>query len=183
MATVPVVPTKAVGDLVLAADWNDYVKGVRDFLIAGKPVAVAKQTVAQSGWTSATYTAVTFTTEDLDRDGQHSTVSNTSRFTIGGTLGWWRLSGVVTITGNTNTTLARAGFALNGSIIGGTVSSIAPASTSNALAIATHAMLVEATAAGDYVELMGWVTAGAGTLGTNVTGTFQSGVCLEYLGT
>lgn len=182
MATIPSPPTKAVGDLVLAADWNDYVKGVRDFLIVDKPVFHARQAVAQSGWTSATYTAVTFTTEELDRDGMHSTTVNTSRITIGGTLGWWRLTGTTTITGNTNTTLARSGFFLNGSIIGGSVSSMSPASTSNALALSCTA-LVEATLSGDYVELVGWVTASAGTLGTNVTGTFQSHVVAEFIGT
>lgn len=183
MAIVPVVPTKAVGDLVTAADWNDWVKGTRDFLIGTRPLTQIVQGTAQTGWTSGTYTAITFTNEDLDRDGTHSTTTNTSRIVIGGTLGWWRIGGLYASPSNAATTILRAAIALNGTRVNGSIGSMTPGGAA-AISIATQMVMVEASAAGDYVELLGWQTAGSGTIGTSVSGgDFTSILTAEYLGT
>lgn len=183
MATIPTAPTWLVGEKITDTDLtalSDYCR----FIMETKPIFSAVQQSGVTGWTSATYTAVTFGagSEVLDTDAQHSVVSNTSQVNIGKTLGFYRLTGVVALVGNTATTLARSGFALNGSMIAGSIASIAPASTSNALAIVAHSTIVEATASGDYVELMGWQTAASGTIGTLVSGgNFASALTVEYI--
>lgn len=184
MAIVPVVPTKAVGDLVTAADWNDWVKGTRDFLIGTRPLTQILQGTAQTGWTSGTYTAITFTNEDLDRDGTHSTTVNTSRILIGGTLGWWRIGGMYAAPANAATTILRAAIALNGTRVNGSIGSMTPGGAAAAVSVDTKEVFVEATASGDYVELYGWQTAASGTIGTQVSGgDFTSLLTAEYLGT
>lgn len=64
----------------------------------GKPIAQLKQTVSQS-IPNTTWTMVTFTTEDIDRDNGHSTTTNTSRYVVQ-TPGWYMLSGRVAFPNN-----------------------------------------------------------------------------------
>jgi len=127
-------------------------------------------------------TAVTFTAEELDRDGQHSTTVNTSRVVIGGTLGWWRVHGIYAAPGNTNTVLTRARIALNGSGLAAGQCNSQWSSFSGTAAIQTGVVYVEATAAADYVELQGFQQAAAGTIGTGIAVDIASTLTLEYLG-
>lgn len=76
MATLPVVPTLAVGDLLTAARWQTVVD-LMTFL-ENPPRATVWRSTSQS-IPNATSTLVTWDTEDEDTDSMHSTVTNTSR--------------------------------------------------------------------------------------------------------
>lgn len=90
MATVPSEITWVTGQVVTAAQLNSNLRDAVNFII-GPPMWVIRQTAAQSIADSAV-TALTWDTEDLDRDGVHSTVTNTSRCTAQ-TQGWYDLKG------------------------------------------------------------------------------------------
>ena len=182
MGTVPVVPTWSVGEDITAADLQAMSDAIAwDF--ATRPFAFMAQTVAQTGWTSGTFTAVTFTTEVVDRDGQHSTTLNTSRVTIGGTLGWYRVTGLYAAAANSAATLVRASIALNGTAVNGSYAAQSPASGAVVLGVPAGTVYVQATAATDYVELLGAMTAASGTIGTAVAGSGSaSSLAVEWIG-
>lgn len=97
MATVPTFRTWVVGELVTASFMNTNIRDAGNFLTA-VPLYEGRQTVAQS-IPNAANTPVNMDTEDIDTDGGHSTVTNTSRYTVQ-TAGWWRISGGVGMTAN-----------------------------------------------------------------------------------
>lgn len=183
MATIPSVAAKTTGDNI-DSTYLASVKSFLDFTMSDKPLGFFVQQTSQTGWTTATFTSVTFGTssEVIDRDTQHSTSSNTSRVVIGDTLGWYKVSGVYVPQTNTATTLVRACIALNGTEINGSATSMSPASTSSALSLSTGVVLVEATSASDYVELKGWQTAASGTLGAVAGTIISSSLTVEYVG-
>jgi hypothetical protein len=132
------------------------------------------QQTAQTGWTSATATAVTFgaSSEVIDTEGAHDTGSNTSRIVIGKRLGWWEISGVYCPPSNTATTLVRAIIYKNGVFVPGSFAGLPFASTSALIGITTPVVPVQATSATDYVELFGYQTAASGTIGTAGLNTY-----------
>jgi hypothetical protein len=77
---------------------NTEVRDAINFLIA-PPRCHAYQSVAQTLTTGTTGAVVTFTSEEVDTDGIHSTSSNTSRFTIV-TAGRYRFIGQVGFASN-----------------------------------------------------------------------------------
>jgi hypothetical protein len=182
MATIPSVTAWTAAQKITATKLNaihDYL----DFTMTDKPLLHVVQGTAQTGWTTATFNAVTFTAADiLDRDAQHSTSSNTSRVVIGTTLGWYKVTGTYGAAANSAATLLRASLGLNGTRIGGGMSTMSPASSASALSVTTPTLLVQSTASGDYVELFGYVVAGSGTLGTSVSSDFASSLTVEYVG-
>jgi hypothetical protein len=143
------------------------------------------QTIAQTGWTSATLNAVTFGSgsEVIDTDGMHDTGSNTSRIVIGNRLGWWEISGVyVPVNQNANTNL-RAVLRKNGSDINGSFSGLYVSSPGTAfVGVTTPRVLVQATSVTDYVELMGYQTAASGTIGTAVNTYVTSSLTAVWRG-
>lgn len=136
-----------------------------------RPMCYLVQQTAQTGWTSGTSTAVTFGagSEVIDTDTLHDTSTNTSRVVIGKKLGWWQVSGIYTPPTNSNSTYLRASIGLNGSLIAGSTGGILVSSAAGFLAIASGTALVQATTATDYVELLGYQIASAGTIGTAVS--------------
>lgn len=93
MATVPSPRTWTVGELLTASKMNTDVRDGLNFLLS-PPIAVLKASAGTSCGTSA-HTAIAFAgTEDIDRDGGHSTSVNTSRYTSA-TAGWYHISSVV----------------------------------------------------------------------------------------
>lgn len=182
MATVPTTTTWATAKKISAALLNLISTGIAWFL-SDKPLCQVRQSTAQTGWSSGAATAVTFTTEDIDRDGQHSNSTNTSRINIGNTLGWYRVAGVYVSAGNTATVQVRVYLAKNGTLVPGSMAGTNPASASGALAVPTPSMLIEATDAADYVELMGVQFAGSGTIGTAVGSPIMSTLNAEWIGT
>ena len=185
MVAVPSQVTVAVASKLPAATWNDDVRDAINFFVSNRPMTYLTQAVAQTGWVSASTNDITFTTEVLDRDGQHSTASNTHRVVIGNTLGWYRVSGVVVFAGNTAATLLRANISLNGTAVNGSYVSLGVAAatlSSSATALSTNSVLVQATTATDWVSLQGLVTAASGTLGTAVSGAVTSSLTVEWVG-
>lgn len=89
---VPVFRTWVAGEIVTAAYMNTNIRDAGNFFVA-VPLAVLRQTVAQSFPTGA-FTALLLDTEDIDRDGGHSTVTNTSRYTAQ-TSGWYSFQGSI----------------------------------------------------------------------------------------
>lgn len=138
------------------------------------------QTVVQTGWTSATYTPITFTAEVVDSHGIHDTGSNTARFIIGTRLGWWKVSGVYVPAANTARTLKRAVLRKNGTEINGSFNGDFEATSSVIVGEESPVIFVEATNASDYVELCGYMTAASGTLGTAISASAGSSITLEW---
>lgn len=185
MATVPSQATAAVGGKIPAATWNDDVRDAVNFFTANRPLTYLTQAVAQTGWVSAAVNDVTFSTEVLDRDGQHSTASNTHRVVIGNTLGWYRVSGSVVFAANTAITFLRVSLSLNGTVIDGSWASLGVVSgtlSASSTALSTNSVLVQATAASDWVSLQAAVTAASGTLGTAVSGGAKCSLTVEWMG-
>lgn len=158
------------GDVIYASDHNTVESGT-----LGAPVCqlVQQAGASQSGWTSATPTAVTFGagSEAVDTHNAHDVSTNNSRITIGVKLGWWLVEGVYVPANQNNTTLIRAILAKNGTSIPGSFTGLPfPTAPGTALiGITTRSILIEATSASDYVELQGYQTAASGTIGTAVS--------------
>ena len=179
MATIPSTLTAAVGNKIKASDWNTYERDAISFVTTNRPIAYVYQGVAQSIPNANVLTAITMDSETLDRDNQHSTSSLTSRVVIGGTLGWYRVTGTVCYAtlATTPATSRRALIQLNGAATGGY--SIIGAGQS--LTSVTATTIVQATASTDYVELYG-AQDSAGALNTVVSGTFRSFLLVEWIG-
>lgn len=139
------------------------------------------QTAAQTGWTSATYTPITFTSEIVDSAGIHDNSSNTARFIIGNKLGWWKVNGVYVPASNNATTLKRGVLRKNGTEINGSFNGDIQSAGTAIVGQSAGTVLVEATAAADYIEICGYQTAASGTIGTAVSGSAASSIALEWL--
>lgn len=135
---------------------------------------VVQQAVGiQTGWTTSTPTAVTFAAGStvLDSDAIHSESSNTSRLVIGKKLGWWKVSGVYCPVGsNAAATAFRAIVYRNGVAVPGSFGGLV--GTQIFVGVQTPVVDIQATASGDYVELMGYMTAASGTIGTSVSSPY-----------
>jgi hypothetical protein len=183
MGTVPTLTAWAAAQKIAAAKLNA-IHTAANWFLSTKPLLYIAQGTAQTGWTSATFTSITFAaTDTLDRDGQHDPASNNSRVVIGNTLGWYRINGLYVAPSNTATTLLRAQIALNGTAVDGSTSSVNCTATGGFLGLPTTSVFVQATAAADYIELQGSQTAPSGTIGTGLSGAFRCSLSAEWLGT
>lgn len=137
------------------------------------PKCFLVQQAAQTGWTTATNTAVTFGSgsEVVDNGTFHDEASNTSRIVIGKKLGWWQISGIYVPASNGATTYARALIAKNGVVIPGGWGGQVLASATGFVGVSSAVTLVQATNATDYIELLGQQFAGSGTIGTAISTT------------
>lgn len=151
--------TTFAGDRILPSDHND---------VIDRPMCHIVQQTVQTGWTTNTLTPVTFgaSSEVIDTGTFHDTGSNTSRIVIGKKLGWWAVSGSFCPAANGSATSMRGVLGKNGSAIQGSFAGGPPFNIF--WGITTNTVLVEATAAADYVELFGLVISASGTLGTSV---------------
>lgn len=142
------------------------------------PVAQLRQTVAQSV-ANATYTACTFTTEDLDTLNGHSTSVNTSRWTV--PTGW---AGAYALDGGgkfaTNVTGSRsARWAKNGAVVAG---GEGPGFSADDTSAFVARPIVVALAVGDYVEMQIRQSSGA-SLNTDVaTSEVQCTMTVTWIG-
>lgn len=121
------------------------------------PVFSATQATPQTGVALNTWTAVLFDAGRVDTHGGHNDTVNPSRYTIpAGRGGTWQFQGVVAVdgTGVGGVCLSVNGVRVKGSAV--TKPSGAPG------AFATPAKLV-AVAAGDYVEVLWYLSAATGT--------------------
>jgi len=162
VATVPTPTTQVAGLVVPAATINSqgnlatYLAGRTESGGARKPVAKLRQTVSQSLATSGTAAAVLFDVEDVDYDGGHSTVTNTSRYTAQ-TTGWHVVN--YTIGFASNATGYRQGYIQLNGIANFFAYEIVPAVNGQVTAIGNGG--VTFMTAGDYIEVMALQTSGA----------------------
>jgi hypothetical protein len=175
VATVPVPPTILAGDIPSGDDW-DAVLDCLTFAL-NKPAAKLRQTVAQT-LADATFTGLTFTTEDLDSDptgaGGHSTSSVTSRF-VAVYAGWYRLEGGCSFA--TNATNQRGSrWAVNGTAVN--ASAVLLASVGAGTVVPARGDLVF-LAVGDYVELQGYQNRG-GTLDTFISAEYSPSATISW---
>lgn len=182
MATKPTPIQVAAGGKATATEWNNQAPySMWRFLDVIKPVCMLRQTVAQT-LTTGTTAPITFDTEDIDTDNQHSTSSLTSRVVIGNTLGWYRASGHVHFAAGTTATRRGTGLYFNGALKAGAQSLGWCASAANAGNAVLTVVYVQAILSTDYIELAGYQDTG-GNLLTSVASPYQSAFMVEYLGT
>lgn len=179
MAAVPSQVSASVGGKIPAATWNDDVRDAINFFVANRPIAAVVQNTAQAAIATATFADILFDAEVLDRDGQHSIVTNTGRVVIGNTLGWYRCSGYVAWVGG-SVTSRRAQVALNGVAQNGSLS-IEMAAATGFTAAVLHPFLVQATVSTDYVTLQGMQDSG-GAIAPSVSGAYRSYFLVEWIG-
>lgn len=146
-------------------------------VLANPPIARMRNSTTQTAATS-TYTALTWDTEDFDTVGGHSTVTNTSRYTVQtGYAGYYRVTGAITWASNA-TGRRTATIAVNGTNKAGTETNSGAAGSANPWTIFTQAILL--LAVGDYVELVGWQNSG-GNLATAITGSSESYLEIQWI--
>lgn len=166
----------AAGSRVLAADT------ARHYIFATQSTA---QTIATG---TANFTAITMDGEVVDTDNMHDNVTNRSRLVLGaGALGYWEVSGGVSWAGIASGSAAetvRAGLGLNGSLSPITGSQIIYpyfTGTNTFITAVLPPIVVQITAASDYVELLGAHT-NAASRATAVSGGYRSHVRAVWLG-
>ncbi len=142
---------------------------------SGKPLVRLVQAVAQS-IADNTVTALTFSTEDLDTHGFHSTSSNTSRITPT-VAGYYRLHGVYLTT-------YPSSLATMGAAIGKNGSAQAPWARGNpnlgGSRTSEVTAILSANGSTDYFELLAYQDS-AGSANTAVGGAFSSVFECEFL--
>lgn len=156
MATVPTFRTWVSGEIVTAAYLNSNVRDAGNYWLA-RPLAILRQTVGQSIPT-ATWTAILLDTEDIDRDGGHSTVTNTARYTSP-TAGYLMFSGAVAH--GVNATAARgAAWALNGVNITPVDALVPTVAATFGAHVAAPTELIAVNGSTDYVTLQAYQNSG-----------------------
>lgn len=168
-----------VGDPDLMDEYADAIETLQAqvTLLLAPPVARLRQTVAQS-LTNNAWSPITFTTEDLDSDGGHSTSSNTSRYVFP-RVGTWRVGGGVGFA--VNATGQRAvRFAINGSALNGSETLQQATSATQGNRVAARSMLVVASSLTDYIEIEAFQNSG-GALNTLVTSSDQSTLDIHFV--
>lgn len=177
MATVPTTFTYSSGSVLTAAQLNTYLSAAVSFFLA-VPTCELRQTVAQSLANTPTISQITFDTEDVDNDGMHSTVTNTSRVTAQ-TAGRYQVSGKVGFAANA-TGVRQTFYQVNGSTANASDTSTASVSGSTyAIPTVTKTIFLNV---GDYVEI-GVIQASGGSLNSAVTGADQPAFSVRWVGT
>lgn len=147
---VPTTRLFQAGEQLTGSMLNQTVTSLGNFML-GKPIAFLYQTTAMS--VTTTNTAIKFEAETVDRDGGHSTTSNTSRYTAK-TPGYYKVSGVV-VYDNPGAQMVSALVGKNGSIVAGGETRVL--GQSNYQAVSSPAVLVYLNGTTDYVEIYGRV--------------------------
>lgn len=81
MATLPTTRTWVADTVVTAAQMNSDVRDLGNFVLSGKPITIMYRSTSLTGIANNTWTNIPYDTEDVDRDGNHNTVTNTDRWT------------------------------------------------------------------------------------------------------
>lgn len=111
MATVPAPRTWTVGELLTASKLNTDLRDGLNFLLT-PPLTILTRSVSQSFANNA-IDPVTWPVEVVDRDGGHSTSSNTSRYTAA-TAGYYTLHAFIEWDVTSTTGFRRIMFRTNG---------------------------------------------------------------------
>jgi hypothetical protein len=179
VATVPSTYDFPTG-LFTSTDANARIRDPISFLL-NKPAAELRQSVAQTGVVTATFTDVTFTTEDLDAGwatgtGGHDTAVNTARFTAV-YPGWYGFAGA-TAWANNATGQRGSRWALNGAAVNASATLLAAVS-GNVTVVPARLKKIPMNV-GDYVTLQGYQTSG-GNLDMFVSAEFSSSMTVEFI--
>jgi hypothetical protein len=177
VATIPGTMVYSAGSVLTAAEMNTYVSTPTSFFTGGMPLAIMRQTVSQS-LANGGLTALTLDTEDVDRDGGHSTTTNTSRYTAQ-TAGYYDCVAVAAFANNT-TNARWIALCINNAAVPGRVSIISPAPGA-ALTLITISGMVYLNL-GDYLENQARQDSG-GPLSTFVTSPYQSLLSVRWVST
>ncbi|MFI6332910.1 hypothetical protein ACIBBG_31965 [Micromonospora chersina] len=180
MPAVPETKTAWVNnvDPLNSTNLNAYLRDPLRFLMR-KPAATLRQSTGPQSYTSASFTPVTFNSEDIDDDidgvGGHSTVTNTSRYTAR-YPGWYVLGGGCSFSANAT---GRRGvqWSVNGSAVNGSFV-VLPAAAANETVVPARAMVVLLNE-GDYVELIAYQNSGA-TLTAVLSGNHQPSMSVTW---
>lgn len=177
MTTVPSYTTFVAGAVLTAAQLNTNVRDAGNFWLA-RPLCLLRQTSVQS-LSNNSFGDILFDTEDIDRDGGHSTVTNTARYTSP-TSGYIAVSGGVAFAANATGRRA-AQWALNGTAINASQNMETTTATGNpTLSARTFAVPVNGST--DYVTLQGYQDSG-GALNTFATGNVQPNMYVLWIST
>lgn len=171
--------------MTIVSDGDDIDAAPINRLAAGsieKPTGRIRQTVAQTGITNNTITAVTMDTEDWDDGGYHSTVTNTSRVTPT-KAGLYLVTGGIAYTGQTDYSGVEAIWRKNGS------TTYPPATRHSSLSTTSGTIVVPAApiqircdGVSDYFELcMRAARSGAGTTSLVVSSFFASALEWQFV--
>lgn len=150
-----------------SSDLNSKLVDPINFLL-NRPILRCRQTTLQTVSTS-TFTAVTFTTDDVDSVNGHSTSIATSRY-VAAYAGWYAVGGGIGFAANATGRRLSAWY-VNGTILNGCQIAMA-ATASNDSQVPARAMKVFLNV-GDYLELFCYQESG-GNLNTFVTTGGQS---------
>lgn len=173
MTAVPVIRTWVAGEVVVASYFNTNINGPLSFLLA-PPILEIRQSSNQN-LLDATTTALTFTTEDVDSSGMHSTVSATTKCTAV-YPGWYLSSGRYSPAAN-GTGDRFSWWMVNAADNNGSLGFKAGDATAVSVCPAATKKIFLNT--GDYLELVGFQSS-TGTLGTGVTTREQSTISMQW---
>lgn len=172
---IPVEITWTTGQVVTAAQLNANLRDAVNFLL-NPPSCELRQTVVQSIGGSGN--TLLFDTEDLDNDGMHSTVTNTTRATSA-TTGRYAVSWASTWAANA--TGRKGGWLIVNGVNVNASSAVVPSSAATGTSVPGRSRNIFLNA-GDYAEVFAYQESG-GVVNTNA-GTFdQSSFSLRYVGT
>jgi hypothetical protein len=172
VTAVPVTRTFVAGEVVTAAYFNTNINGPLLFLLS-PPILEVRQTANQN-LTNNTTTALTFTSEDVDSSGMHSTVSNTSRATAV-YPGWYLFSGKYSPAANV-TGSRFVWWLVNSTDVNGSQGDGA-GTVGTTFMVNTKKLFLNV---GDIAELAALQSSG-GTLGTNTGTRAQSAMSCQWV--
>jgi len=167
MAAIPTYRTWVAGEVVTADEMNTNIRDAGNFWLA-RPLAVLYQGSGQST-SHATWTNILFDAEVIDRDGGHSLVTNTERYTSP-TAGYLVIAGGVSFVNNV-AGIRGAASALNGTR---TYSSVLSNPINGAPSgVPCKTFVVAVNGATDWLTIQGYQSSG-GALNTDVSPGYQS---------
>lgn len=149
----------------------DTLEGKVESAASKKPVGRLVQAVAQTGITNNTMTAVTFTTEELDTGGFHSTSVNTSRVTPT-VAGVYRVHGAVSAIGQVDYASVEVAILVNATAVA-PATRFNPGSAGQTTVIQAEA-LVTCNGSTDYFGVGFRLQRASATSGTVVSSQFAS---------
>ena len=167
---IPSTRVFTAGEIETGAYLNATVTNLGNFLL-GKPVFSAYQSTVQS-IPNNVYTALTFTSEIVDRDNGHSNTVNTGRYTAN-TAGYYLFNGVAQFAANV-TGYRAVLWHVNGAFpTTGNYTQTSSTLSAGVIASVTAVPFLQYLAVGDYVDLRVLQTSGA-ALNTVVTSGIAS---------
>lgn len=171
MTAVPTTLTAVAGAVLTASDWNSHNRDVENWLLAPAILQIRQSTLQSIGNSSGPGTALTYTSEDVDSTGMHSTSSNTSRATSV-YAGWYWFGGSVGFAANA--TGQRGAIAnVNGAAITASGYSAYLDATGSGICIVPFKNILVFLNVGDYFEWFA-VQLSGGSLNTSVSANNQS---------